>query len=63
MISKAYKTCGYCGYNAAEALIAVDNKVEYFCSHCLAEWTEDVPEEYEATTPHKQWMLETYGDE
>lgn len=62
-MSMGFKRCGYCGKGEAEALIAVDGMVEWFCPNCLAEWTEPVPEEYEVTTPHKQWMLETYGDE
>lgn len=56
-----YKTCPYCNNCEAEALFAVDGKIEWFCTGCLAEWTEEP--DAEVTTSQQQWMLDNYGEE
>ena len=39
-MSMGFKRCPYCNNCEAEALIAVDGLIEWFCLSCLAEWTE-----------------------
>ncbi len=60
-MSMGFKTCPYCNNGEAEALYAVDGKVEWFCINCLAEWTEEP--EGEVTTAQQQWMMRNYGEE
>lgn len=40
-MSMGHKPCPYCNACEAEALIAVDGLIEWFCIGCLAEWTEE----------------------
>ena len=40
-MSMGFKRCPYCNNCEAEALIAVDGLVEWFCIGCLSEWTEE----------------------
>ena len=61
-MSMGFKKCPYCNNAEAEALYAVDNKIEWFCLSCLAEWTEDA-DEYEVVTAQQQWMMQNYGEE
>jgi hypothetical protein len=56
-----FKTCPYCNNGEAEALYAVDGKVEWFCINCLAEWTEEPVGE--VTTAQQGWMMAHYGEE
>jgi len=56
-MSMGFKTCPYCNKAEAEAVYAIDNKIEWFCIECLAEWSEDA-DEYEI-----KWMMRYYGEE
>lgn len=60
-MSMGFKRCPYCNNCEAEALYAVDGKVEWFCINCLAEWTEEP--EGEVTTAQQGWMMSHYGEE
>lgn len=60
-MSMGFKRCPYCNNCEAEALIAVDGLVEWFCLSCLAEWTEEPAGE--VTTSDQQWMMRNYGEE
>tara|TARA_R110001632_G_scaffold182349_2_gene302408 strand:- start:1045 stop:1218 length:174 start_codon:yes stop_codon:yes gene_type:complete len=40
-MSMGHKPCPYCNACEAEALIAVDGLIEWFCIGCLSEWTEE----------------------
>ena len=62
-MSMGFKTCPYCNNYEAEALVAVDGLVEWFCLGCLAEWTEEPVNDALVTTSQQQWMLERYGEE
>lgn len=62
-MSMGFKTCPYCNNCEAEAVIAVDNKLEWFCIGCLAEWTEDTADEVEVVSSQQKWMLENFGEE
>jgi hypothetical protein len=60
-MSYQFKKCPYCNNCEAEALVAVDNMIEWFCINCLSEWTEEP--EAEVTTSQQRWMLENFGEE
>jgi uncharacterized Zn ribbon protein len=60
-MSMGFKKCPYCNNCEAEALYAVDGKVEWFCINCLAEWTEEPVGE--VTTAQQGWMMRNYGEE
>jgi len=60
-MSMGYTKCPYCNNTGAEALYAVDEKIECFCINCLAEWVEEP--EAEVTTSQQQWMMANYGEE
>ena len=55
--------CKYCGTHGAEALYAVDGKIEWFCSYCLAEWTTDPEEEGEYVDNTTLWGYNNLGEE
>ncbi len=55
--------CKYCNNHGAEALYAVDGKVEWFCPNCLAEWTTDLADEADVIYYQTQWGLNTRGEE
>ena len=57
-----FKTCPHCEDGEAEALYAVDGKIQWFCNECSAEWLEE-PVLYEVVTRQQQCMLENYGEE
>lgn len=41
-MSMAYKPCPHCkGGAEAEALLAVDGQIEWFCINCNKSWTEE----------------------
>lgn len=61
-MSIGFKTCPYCNKGEAEAVYAIDNKIEWFCIECLAEWSEDA-NEYEIITAQQEWMMRYYGEE
>jgi len=61
-MSMGFKTCPHCEDGEAEALYAVDGKIQWFCNECSAEWLEE-PVLYEVVTRQQQWMLENYGEE
>ena len=61
-MSIGFKICPNCEDGEAEALYAVDGKIQWFCNECSAEWLEE-PVLYEVVTRQKQWMLENYGEE
>lgn len=40
-MSMGFKPCPHCkGNGEAEALLAVDGQIEWFCSNCHRSWTE-----------------------
>jgi transposase-like protein len=49
-----FKACPHCDDGEAEALYAVDGKIEWYCHECGVSWTE-TPSEYEAVTKHQLW--------
>lgn len=57
--------CKYCGTHGAEALYAVDGKVEWFCSYCLAEWTTELEEldGADIITLQTEWGYNNLGEE
>ena len=57
--------CNYCGHRGAEALYAVDDKVEWWCNECGAEWTTDISEleEAEVITLQTEWGYNNLGEE
>jgi uncharacterized Zn ribbon protein len=57
-----FKTCPHCEDGEAEALYAVDGKIQWFCNECSAEWLEETVL-YKVVTRQQQWMLENYGEE
>lgn len=61
-MSIAFKTCPHCDDGEAEALYAVDYKIQWYCNECSQSWLEE-PKAYEVVTAQQQWMLENYGEE
>lgn len=61
-MSIAFKTCPHCDDGEAEALYAVDYKIQWYCNECSQSWLEE-PQAYEIVTAQQQWMLENYGEE
>lgn len=59
-MSMGFKPCPHCDTGEAEALYAVDGKVEWFCPECQTSWTEDPVEKQE--TQLELWYLENYGE-
>lgn len=41
-MSMGFKVCPHCDEGEAEALFAVDGKVEWYCLSCQASWTEEL---------------------
>ena len=59
-MSMGFKPCPHCDRGEAEALYAIDGKVEWYCPECQASWTEDPVVKQES-----QWqlrMLNYYGE-
>jgi len=59
-MSMGFKACPHCDTGEAEALYAVDGKIEWYCPECQSSWTEDPVAIQE--TPFERWMLENYGE-
>lgn len=59
-MSMGFKPCPHCDAGEAEALYAVDGKVEWFCPECNVAWTEDPVEKQE--TQLELWYLKNYGE-
>ena len=38
-MTMGFKTCPHCDDGEAEALCAVDGKIEWYCHECGASWT------------------------
>ncbi len=53
-MTMGFKACPHCDNGEAEALYAVDGKIEWYCHECGVSWTE-TPSEYEAVTKHQLW--------
>lgn len=59
-MSMGFKPCPHCDTGEAEALYAVDGKIEWFCPECNQAWTEDPVEKQE--TQLELWYLKNYGE-
>ena len=59
-MSMGFKPCPHCDAGEAEALYAVDGKIEWFCPECNTAWTEDPVEKQE--TQLELWYLKHYGE-
>lgn len=59
-MSMGFKVCHHCNDGEAEALYAVDEKIQWFCNECSAEWLEEPAVIQE--TPYERWMLLNYGE-
>lgn len=59
-MSMGFKPCPHCDTGEAEALYAVDGKVEWYCPECQASWAEDPVEKQE--TQLELWYLKNYGE-
>lgn len=55
--------CNYCGHQGAEALYAVDGRVEWWCNECGAEWTTDLEDSFESVDNTVTWGYNNLGEE
>ena len=64
-MSLGYKQCPHCDEGQAEALIAIDGKIEWYCNCCSASWQEDVEEAAEIRMFNQDWVhgYNRYGEE
>ncbi len=60
-MSMGTAVCRHCNDGEAEALYAVDDKIEWYCSGCNTQWSEE-PLVYEVVSSYEQWMLDHYGE-
>lgn len=61
-MSMGFKPCMNCS-GAAEALIAVDNMIEYYCPDCEMSWAEEPPEQVDIVTHQPLWGYNNLGEE
>ena len=59
-MTMGFKPCPHCDNGEAEALYAVDGKIEWYCHECQASWTAEPEEKQE--TQLELWHLKTYGE-
>ena len=62
-MTMGFKACTHCDNGEAEALYAVDGKIEWYCHECQASWTEDPTEPVDVITYQPLWGYNNLGEE
>ena len=62
-MSMGFKPCPHCNAGEAEALYAVDGKIEWYCPECNTSWTEDPAEKAEVIYYQPEWGYNNLGEE
>jgi len=62
-MSMATAVCRYCNDGEAEALYALDDKIEWYCSGCNTQWSEEPLYYHTYYSQEELAKVFTYGED